>query len=444
MRQKRRGFREFLKNNLISLLVVSIILLPIAIAGNVIVNEGNIDIENNLNSSGVLFINSTSGRVGIGTANPTHTLSVVGDSNLTGNVSIRSSLGIEGIAADAVGGTSPFIQLSSASNNNYSIIQQTTKGLDFWTYDSVGGWGDRMTITSGGNVKIGTTTPISLMLASSSSLSVNTPSDDGYLCLSGTDGCDASLGAAIVLDGKSRANNLGNLELYGGGSTGNITFYTGGSLRGVITKDGKMGIGTMAPISTLSVGGTGITNTGIYGYGSGTGIYGQGGTYGIYGTGSTGVDGYGTNNGVNGYGATYDFYAYGPGTDYGTSSSIRWKSNITEINNALNKIMNLKGVYYNWKIYNNSHDMGFIAEDVGRIVPEVVQYETDISNSSNYYIDADGKKQLYATGVDYGALTPMLVEAIKEQQNIIEIQNDTINHLNDKLNLICKENNLKC
>ena len=45
-----------------------------------------------------------------------------------------------------------------------------------------------------------------------------------------------------------------------------------------------------------------------------------------------------------------------------------------------------------------------IAEDVGKVVPEVVTYETD------------GKD---ARGVDYSRLTALLIEAVKQQQKQI-------------------------
>ena len=64
------------------------------------------------------------------------------------------------------------------------------------------------------------------------------------------------------------------------------------------------------------------------------------------------------------------------------------------------------GVYFDWdEEHGGKHDMGFIAEEVGKVVPEIVSYEPD---------------RVYATGVDYGAITPMLVQAIKEQQRQIE------------------------
>ncbi|VVB83739.1 Uncharacterised protein [uncultured archaeon] len=177
---------------------------------------------------------------------------------------------------------------------------------------------------------------------------------------------------------------------------------------------------------------------GIYAAAGNTGVNGEGYDYGVYGYGYSGVGVSGKTDsysgvGVQGYGPPggSDFDAIGPGTNYAATSSIRWKDNITEINPqvALDKILHINGSYFNWKIYNESHDMGFIAEQIGEYVPEVVNYETDLTNSSNWYIDEKGNKKLYATGLDYGALTPMLVEAIKGQQQIINQLNKTIDNL---------------
>jgi len=44
--------------------------------------------ETALNVSGILYVNGTAGYVGIGTASPTHTLNVVGNTNLTGNLTL--------------------------------------------------------------------------------------------------------------------------------------------------------------------------------------------------------------------------------------------------------------------------------------------------------------------------------------------------------------------
>ncbi|MBU6414643.1 tail fiber domain-containing protein [Patescibacteria group bacterium] len=89
---------------------------------------------------------------------------------------------------------------------------------------------------------------------------------------------------------------------------------------------------------------------------------------------------------------------------WNTFSSIRWKENIKPIDGALDKVLQLQGVAFDWK-ESKKRDIGFIAEEVGRIIPEIVDYE------------ADGK---YAKGLDYARLTAVLVEATKEQQKEIE------------------------
>ena len=81
-----------------------------------------------------------------------------------------------------------------------------------------------------------------------------------------------------------------------------------------------------------------------------------------------------------------------------TYSSRRWKTNIQPLSGALQKVRALQGVTFDWKA-DGKHDLGFIAEDVGQVVPEVVAYEDN---------GVDAKS------VDYARLTAVLVEAIKE------------------------------
>jgi len=175
---------------------------------------------------------------------------------------------------------------------------------------------------------------------------------------------------------------------------------------------------------------------GVYGEAEGTGDRGKQGvrgvgigenSIGVYGTGeNAGLSGYGTGSssrGVYGNGQLYDFYASGPGINYGSSSSIRWKRNIQEIDNPLQKVSKLRGVYFDWDEENGGHhDVGCIAEEVGAVLPEIVEYEEN-------GIDAEG--------MDYSKLTPLLLEAIKAQQEIINGQNKRIDKLEEQIkNLI--------
>ncbi len=122
--------------------------------------------------------------------------------------------------------------------------------------------------------------------------------------------------------------------------------------------------------------------------------------------GDIGVYGYG-DKGVVGYGNSCDFRADGPSnTDYCTGSSLKWKTNITEIPNALAKVAGIRGVYFNWNAeHGGEHDIGFIAEEMVNSVPEMVGYEGE-----------------NATYLDYSKITPLLVQAIKE----LKAENDAL------------------
>ena len=93
-----------------------------------------------------------------------------------------------------------------------------------------------------------------------------------------------------------------------------------------------------------------------------------------------------------------------------TYSSRRWKINIQTLRGALDKIERLRGVSYDLEA-NGKHEVGVIAEEVGAVVPEIVSW------------DKDGKN---AAGVDYSRLTALLIEATKEQQNLIRKQQKQI------------------
>lgn len=96
---------------------------------------------------------------------------------------------------------------------------------------------------------------------------------------------------------------------------------------------------------------------------------------------------------------------------WATYSDGRFKTNVAPIAGALDKVSRLSGVTYNWKTEaQGPAEMGFIAQDVREIVPEIV------SVSPYHYEAEDGTETAIEDyhSVDYGRLTPLLVEAIKE------------------------------
>lgn len=157
-----------------------------------------------------------------------------------------------------------------------------------------------------------------------------------------------------------------------------------------------LGVCTAATGSAAAVAGICESATGFAGHfvnnaaGAGIGVRG-------YGNGQ-GVLGVSTDTGVQGDGNLFDFYAAGPGTDYGAASSRRWKHNIVNISEPLDKLGRLRGVYFDWdQDHGGKHDVGFIAEEVGEVLPEIVVYE---------------KNGIDAIAMDYSKVTPLLVEAV--------------------------------
>jgi Chaperone of endosialidase len=112
------------------------------------------------------------------------------------------------------------------------------------------------------------------------------------------------------------------------------------------------------------------------------------------------------------------------GFNWLTNSDIRYKKNITTLNNSLEKVLRLRGVRYDLKNDENSQEgsgkyIGFIAQELEKEFPEFV-----ITTS-------DGLK-----AVAYDKLGTVIVEAIKEQQHLIEslqLENETLKQENDKL-----------
>ena len=96
-----------------------------------------------------------------------------------------------------------------------------------------------------------------------------------------------------------------------------------------------------------------------------------------------------------------------------TLSDEKLKDNIVGLENALDKVTKLRGVEYDWNkgSREGQHDIGFIAQEVEKILPEIVREKQWMDN------------QTYKT-VDYEKVVAVLVEAIKElKAEIDELKN---------------------
>lgn len=105
--------------------------------------------------------------------------------------------------------------------------------------------------------------------------------------------------------------------------------------------------------------------------------------------------------------AGYKFYVHGNagGTgSWNTTSDARLKKNIKTIESPLSKVLKLRGVSYEWLDETKSgKQIGFIAQETLEVLPEVVTGTEQTTYS-----------------MQYAPITALLVEAIKEQQKLIE------------------------
>jgi hypothetical protein len=118
-------------------------------------------------------------------------------------------------------------------------------------------------------------------------------------------------------------------------------------------------------------------------------------------------------NGCMGIGASStssSYRLYVSGAIYATGnicaySDVRKKENIKTIDNALDKVNKMRGVYYNrTDDETKKKQTGVIAQEINEILPEVVTYAADVDEYS----------------VAYGNIVGVLIEAIKEQQQQID------------------------
>ncbi|GIV34020.1 MAG: hypothetical protein KatS3mg031_1555 [Chitinophagales bacterium] len=135
-------------------------------------------------------------------------------------------------------------------------------------------------------------------------------------------------------------------------------------------------------------------------------------------------------NSTNGQGLANAWQVYSDG---------RFKKEREDIGTVLNKVMQLKPIYYRWEKYHHdsrgklegtgqisdNRDMGFIAQDVYKLFPEIVSRPEDETRDS--------------WAMDYARLTVVLTKAIQEQQRLLEEEKNAHNKTQAELAELKKE-----
>jgi hypothetical protein len=136
---------------------------------------------------------------------------------------------------------------------------------------------------------------------------------------------------------------------------------------------------------------------------------------------------------------TGDIYATGNITGY--FSDERLKTKIANIHNPLEIIRRLNGFYYIPNdlahfngIYNTDMEVGLSAQEVQRVLPEIVKIAPfdSVRNAEGVIVSKSGENYLT---MSYERLTPVFVEAIKELEEINIEMNKEITLINETLML---------
>ncbi len=303
-------------------------------------------------TSPLFMINGWSGNIGIGTTNPTATLQL-GSNTLASfnNFEVRNF----GSVLDDVG-------MRFGTDGDYAIgYANSTDTLNI--VDGTGLTSNvRLTLNSSGNIGLGTTNPATAKLDIRSAASAN-----DYIGLivnqSDADNYAVDITAAaygMILRGSSGAQAI--LQTTG---TDKVLF------------GGNVGIGTTSPWVTLAVAGRVALPNLV--------------------------------NNATGYYACVN--TAGGGAELATSttacgaSSIKYKEHVENLNYDLEDLMRLRPVSFDWKhdfMPDGTHQIGFIAEEVEGVVPEIIGY------------DSHGE----VMNMDYAKLTSLIVKAVQEIANI--------------------------
>lgn len=178
---------------------------------------------------------------------------------------------------------------------------------------------------------------------------------------------------------------------------GGLLLNTGGATNGLLVQLGRVGIDNVSPAYTLDVSGT--TNASQYCIAGAncisawpTGAASQWTTSGssiYYNSGNVGI-------GTASPGYKLDVSGTVQAAAFVYSSDARLKENIQPLSDALNRVLQLQGVSFDWKA-DGRNDLGLIAQNVQKVFPEAVSTNTQTGFLS----------------VEYGNLIAPVIEAVK-------------------------------
>ena len=337
------------------------------------------------------------GNVGIGTTGPpTHKLTLEG-ANGFGLINSLSTLRVE-IAYDSDGS---WIDVNNAAGTPVAFLGADNEdgtgylGVGQGTISTVAPYEelDRVSIWGGGGIFVKNNSDVSLVNILSSAgygwVDLFDATGSSRVTLNGDQGAiklhkNGKDGVFLHSNGFARIRNdaYATLELIGdddntGTEAANITMSLDGG-------NESWTMGTTNPETNFEQAGFFLSHYDAFGTGTAYAAMSiQGGTS--------------TTSPTMAKGIWFNAESIGGNTGWNAASDARLKKNVSTIENALDIVDNLRGVWFDWKdTEREGREIGFIAQEVQEILPEVV--------------NANGK----FLGMQYSKITALLVEAIKE------------------------------
>jgi hypothetical protein len=334
-------------------------------------------------ASNILFSNTGGERMRITSGGNllVGTTSTIDNNRLT--VLMNDATNGTGIAIRAVndggGGSQPALSYFNGSGNLIAKIV-ADNGTGFLGFNTGTSNTERMRITSGGNVGIGTTSPSTrLHIYQDNSNDVRLQLQQGtndYACainLVGNNDTGSSYNAILSRTG----TNTAMWQIGGGGVANTMVMYTAGSERMRITAGGEVGIGTTSPGAKLQITESAVAWASIINHTNATDQF-----FMLFQYNGTNIGSIRGNN---------------TSTAYNTTSDYRLKTDYKDFS-GLDLLTKIKTYDYEWKS-DKSRAYGVIAHELQSVI--------------NYAVTGvkDGKEM---QGVDYSKIVPVLIKSIQE------------------------------
>lgn len=359
----------------------------------------------------------SSNNVGIGgAANASYKLAVTGTTLTTGAATFSSSVNSGQIQATASGAVIQLI--GQVGSNAYYVNDQVNNSGKRWRFGHTGavsGYNsfdfynqtdDRlvMTLSSGGNVGIGTSNP--LQTATNRTVTTINGTNDAILNLA----TGGTLRGYIYVDSSSYTElySVGQLALLSNASQP-MTFATNGSERMRITANGEVLMNTSNTLTSgwLCISVPSNNYNAIVLRDSGT-SYSSGNYYQLF------------TNSSNSIAGSISHPTSGT-TSFNTSSDYRLKEDFKDFN-GLDLLSNIKFYDFKWK-EEDKRMHGVIAHELEPIIPLAVSGEKDA-------VDKEGN--IVAQGVDYSKIVPVIGKALQEAMAKIDELNAKVTALENR------------